>query len=126
MSRLALFLLAAPAAAIPQPFCRLPRACERQQQAQSPVTAIGRLRGGQKPDAVAEGLADAKAALSQWWNTNSNRMGSAGAAGGVIDSDAKKASALMKKRGLSNCVKAMELLRGAHKRNPDNVELKVQ
>ena len=60
--------------------------------------------------------------FSSWWAKSSAAALSGGSSD---DPDVKKAADLMKKRGLDNVNKAVALLRGAHKRNPDDLAIGV-
>jgi len=74
---------------------------------------------------ASQALTDAKGRLSSWWK--SKATGSFLEVGGSAGDEARKqAAVLMRKRGLANCEKAMELLRQVHAQQPDDLELKLE
>jgi len=85
----------------------------RKQQAAAPML---QLRGG------ADTASEAKAKLSAWWGSKKGSFGTKAA----MDADRVKAASLMKKRGVKNVEAAADLLRGALKRDPENVEIKLE
>jgi len=80
------------------------------------ATSLLRLRGGAEENAAA---AAAKEKLSAWFSK-------AVPASTVLDPDRAKAVALLKKRGAANASAAADLLRRALRRDPDNVQLKLE
>ena len=80
-----------------------------------PRLAVLGLRGG------AEG-GDARDKLSSWWSSQRSKLEPKKAA----DPDRVKANALLKKRGVANANKAAALLRSSLKRDPENVDIKLE
>jgi len=77
------------------------------------------MRGGSGAEGDGQ-LAEARAKLSQWWNTKKESVAPAKA-----DPDLVKAQGLLKKRGIDACEKAVNLLRAAHRRDPDNLDVSL-
>lgn len=74
---------------------------------------LHRLRGGQQPRVPP--------ALPKWLQKRLPEMTNS-----PSDPDRATAATLMRKRGIANVVKAAELLRAAHRRDPENAELKLE
>ena len=85
-----------------------------------PHKAILGLRGGDDKNPAAE----ARDKLSSWFS--GVQKGGFGKAKAPLDPDRKKANELLKKRGLANAAKAADLLRAALKRDPENVDIKLE
>lgn len=95
-------------------FCR---PSDRQSLHQPPVPLLS-LRGG-----AAEAGNEAREKLSSWFSSQRSKLSQPAKA---IDPDRTKATALLKKRGVANAGKAQQLLRAALKRDPDNVDVKLE
>lgn len=74
--------------------------------------------------AASDGIDAARDKLTSWWSSQQSGFNKAKKA--AVDPDSIKAAELLKKRGLANANKAAALLRAALKRDPDNVDLKLQ
>jgi len=96
---------------------RDPRGCGSGSRRKAVLLRGGGGGGGGEGDA----LTDAKAKLSGWWKARTENMSMPA----KVDPDLPKAQSLMKKRGLASCEKAVGLLRSAHKRDPENVEVSL-
>ena len=82
-----------------------------------------RLRGGAS-DAPSS-LLDARAQLGQWWS--SARVSASAGAPAAADGDRLKALSLMRgNRRLSDCEKAVQLLRSSHSRYPEDATIKME
>ena len=87
------------------------------------VSSVGSLRGGGGDDPLAE----AKAKWSSWLGDAKAKAASLkGAPKAVTDPDLTQALALIRKRSLAACEKAVGLLRGAHTRDPANDDVKLE
>ena len=84
----------------------------------SSCASLARLRGGA---AEVGGLSE----LKSWWAKKSEGL-KVPSAPTRKDPAREKASSLMKARGLDKCEKAVSLLREAHKRNPEDVEVSME
>jgi len=115
----ALLLLAAATSAMP-----LATICPRlRHTAREEDLPVLRIRGG------ADGAAETKEKITSWWKQKQNNFGTFNGMApgqGKTDPDRVQASGLMKRRGLANVEKACNLLRGALKRDPDNIEVKLE
>ena len=89
------------------------------------MAAAGLVPGGERLVALRGGERDAK----KWknWIDGASNPFQFPQQGAKLDSiDRKTAAALMKKRGITNVNKAADILRGVHKRDPTNVQVKLE
>lgn len=86
------------------------------------ISSVGSLRGGGGDDPLSE----AKTKWSGWLGNARAKAASLQGSKAATDPALTQALSLIKKRTLSNCEKAVGLLRGAHTRDPMNDDVKLE